>query len=205
RAYNPIVNPGAADREARVVLQKMLDQSLVGEKGYSRALQQTIQNGSLPPITVAAGYYLAWARTELAQIADAHPMPGLVRFVVGLDVWHQVQGDAAIKELIARKEDRHVGQGALVALDSDGRVSALVGGADFAVSQFDRATQAMRQPGSAFKLFVYVAAIKAGLTPNSVRPDVPISVGDWAPANADHQFLGPITLTKAFALSRNTV
>jgi len=204
-AYNPTINPGAADHQARVVLQKMQDQSLIGENDYSRALRQTIQSGQLPPITVAAGYYLAWARTELAQIAEAQEMRGRVRFVVGLDVWHQLQGDAAIKELIARNEDRHVSQGALVALDGDGRVSALVGGADFAVSQFDRATQAMRQPGSAFKLFVYVASIKAGLKPNSVRPDAPISVGDWTPANSDHQFLGPITLMKAFARSRNTV
>jgi penicillin-binding protein 1A len=204
-AYNPSVNPGAADQQARIVLQKMLNQGLIGEKEYSRALRQTIQNGALSPIIVAAGYYLAWARAELAQIAEAQEARGRVRFVVGLNVWHQLQGDAAIKELLARNEDRHVSQGALVALDGDGRVSALVGGADFAVSQFDRATQAMRQPGSAFKLFVYVASIKTGLSPNSVRPDAPISVGDWAPANADHQFLGPITLTKAFARSRNTV
>jgi penicillin-binding protein 1A len=204
-AYNPTVNPGAAGQQARVVLQKMLNQSLIGENDYSGALRQTIQSGSLSPITIAASYYLAWARTELGQIAEAQEMRGRVRFVVGLNGWYQLQGDAAIKKQIARNEDRHVSQGALVALDGDGRVSALVGGADFALSQFDRATQAMRQPGSAFKLFVYVAAIKTGLDPNSVRSDAPISVGDWTPANADHQFLGPITLMKAFARSRNTV
>jgi penicillin-binding protein 1A len=204
-AYNPAVNPDAAGQQARAVLQKMLNQSLIGENEYSRALRQTLQGGSLPPVTVDAGYYLAWARAELAQIAEAQEMSGRVRFVVGFNVWHQLQGEAAIKELIARNEDRHVSQGALVTLDGDGRVSALVGGADFAVSQFDRATQARRQPGSAFKLFVYVASIKTGLKPNSVRLDAPISVGDWTPANADHQFLGPITLRTAFARSRNTV
>jgi penicillin-binding protein 1A len=125
--------------------------------------------------------------------------------VVGLDTCHQVHGEAAIKELIARNEDRHVGQGALISLESDGRVSALVGGTDFASSQFDRATQAMRQPGSAFKLFVYTAAMKIGISPNSIRLDAPISVGDWTPDNADHKFLGPITLRQAFAFSRNTV
>jgi penicillin-binding protein 1A len=204
-AYNPTVNPSAADHEARVVLQKMLTQGLIGENDYSRALRQTVQSGSLAPIPILTGYYLAWARTELAQIAEAQEMRGRVRFVVGLNLRHQVQGDAAIKELIGRNDSRHVSQGALVALHSDGRVSALVGGADFAASQFDRATQAMRQPGSAFKLFVYVASVKAGLSPNSVRLDEPISFGDWTPANADNRFLGPITLTKAFALSRNTV
>jgi penicillin-binding protein 1A len=204
-AYNPAGNPAAADHEARAVLQKMLDRGMIGENDYSGALRQTIQSGSLSPIPIAAGYYLAWARTELVQIAGTQEMRGRVRFVVGLNPSQQAHGDAAIKELIARNDNRHVSQGALVALDSDGRVSALVGGADFAASQFDRATQAMRQPGSAFKLFVYVASIKAGLSPNSLRLDEPVSVGDWTPANADHQFLGPITLTKAFALSRNTV
>jgi penicillin-binding protein 1A len=203
--YNPIVNPEAADRQARAVLQKMLSQNRIRQDEFSSALRQTIQRGSLSQIAISTGYYVAWSWTELVQIARAHPTRGLLRYVVGIDTWHQVRGEATIKELIARNGDRHVGQGALISLASDGRVSALVGGADFASSQFDRATQAMRQPGSAFKLFVYVASIKMGLHPNSIRPDAPISVDGWTPDNADHQFLGPITLTKAFALSRNTV
>ena len=204
-AYNPINNPDVADQQARAVLQKMFNQNLVSQNELSRALRQTIQRGSLSQVAISAGYYVAWSRTELAQIAKSHPTRGRMRYVVGLDPWHQVHGQAAIKELIARNEDRHVGQGALVSLESDGRVSALVGGTDFASSQFDRATQAMRQPGSAFKLFVYVASIKMGLNPNSIRSDAPISVGDWTPDNADHKFLGPIPLRQAFAFSRNTV
>ncbi len=205
RTYNPISNPEAADKAARAVMQKMLNQHLISENEFSRAEGRAIQRGSLPPITIAAGYYIAWSHVELAEIAKAHPTRSRVRYAVGLDTWHQAHGESTIREQIARNENRHVGQGALVTLDSDGLVSALVGGADFATSQFDRATQAMRQPGSAFKLFVYAAAIKMGLTPNSVRPDAPISFDGWMPENADHQFLGPITLTKAFALSRNTV
>jgi penicillin-binding protein 1A len=204
-AYNPITNPEAADRQARAVLQKMLNQNLIGQNEFSHALRQTIQRGSLPQIAMATGYYVAWSRAELAQIARAHPIRGRMRYVVGLDAWHQVRGEAVIKESIARNEGRHVGQGALISLDGDGRVSALVGGTDFASSQFDRATKARRQPGSAFKLFVYVASINKGLNPGSIRLDAPISVGDWTPDNADHKFLGPITLTKAFAFSRNTV
>ncbi len=215
--YNPIANPDAADRQARAVLEKMLNQGRISQAEFSRALRQAIPAPHPPlqapdgregvaPIPVATGYYVAWSRAELADIAAAHPDHGVMRYVVGLDTWHQVQGDATIKEMLARnKEGRHVGQGALVALDRDGRVDALVGGEDFGSSQFDRATQAMRQPGSAFKLFVYAAALKAGLEPDSVRQDGPITVDGWRPGNADHQFLGPIPLKKAFALSRNSV
>jgi penicillin-binding protein 1A len=203
--YNPISHHDAADQQARIVLQKMLDQNLIRQADFSRALRQTRQHGSRPQIAISTGYYIAWARPELAQIERAHPTRGRVRYVVGLDTWYQVHGEAAIKEAIAQSEDRHVGQGALVSLASDGRVTALVGGTDFAASQFDRATQAMRQPGSAFKLFVYLAAFKKGLTPNSIRLDEPFSVDGWTPDNADRQFLGPITLREAFARSRNTV
>jgi penicillin-binding protein 1A len=215
--YNPIANPDAANRQALAVLEKMLNQNRISHAEYSRALRQGISSPRARPemrkggegaasIPIVTGYYVAWSRAELAEIAAAHPGRGVMRYVVGLDVWHQIQGEATIREMLARnKEGRHVGQGALVALDRDGRVDALVGGEDFASSQFDRATQAMRQPGSAFKLFVYTAAIKAGLSPNSVRLDEPVSIDGWSPDNADHKFLGPIPLKKAFALSRNTV
>jgi penicillin-binding protein 1A len=212
-ASNPIADPEAADRQVLAVLRKMLDQDRINQDAYTYAVRQLYPNAggnTPPPAASATGYYVAWARAELANIAAAHPGasergPGVMRFVVGLDPWHQVQGEAAIRDALARNGDRHVGQGALVAIDSDGRVDALVGGADFAASQFDRATQAKRQPGSAFKLFVYTAAINAGLSPNSVRPDAPVSVDGYAPENIDHQFLGPIALVSAFAKSRNTV
>jgi penicillin-binding protein 1A len=211
RLYNPIANPEAADRQARAVLEKMLYQDRISQDAYSRSLREA---NALPrermagAVAITTGYYVAWSYAELADIAAARPAgvgKGLMRYVVGLDPWHQAQGEAAIQEALARSGDRHVGQGALVAIDSDGRVDALVGGADFAASQFDRATQAKRQPGSAFKLFVYTAAINAGLSPNSIRTDAPVSVNGYAPHNVDHAFLGPIPLVTAFAKSRNTV
>jgi penicillin-binding protein 1A len=203
--YNPIAHPQAAAQQANVVLDKMVQQNRISERERSRALQQGIRPGPLAPIDVGTGYYVMWSRVELADIAAAHPAGGMMRFVVGLDGWQQAQGEATIRDMIVRNEGRHVGQGALVAIDSDGRIGALVGGAGFASSQFDRATQAMRQPGSAFKLFVYAAAIQAGLSPDSIRQDAPVSIDGWSPNDSDHRFLGPITLTKAFALSRNTV
>jgi penicillin-binding protein 1A len=87
----------------------------------------------------------------------------------------------------------------------EGAVRALVGGRNYAESQFNRAVAAKRQPGSAFKPFVYLAALEHGLTPDSVREDSPINVKGWQPENYNHEYFGPVTLTKALALSLNTV
>ena len=93
----------------------------------------------------------------------------------------------------------------MVALDPDGAVKALVGGRNYADSQFNRAVAAKRQPGSAFKPFVYLAALEKGLTPDTVREDAPISVKGWNPENYSREYFGPVTLTKALSLSLNTV
>ena len=98
-----------------------------------------------------------------------------------------------------------VGQGAVVALSPDGAVRALVGGRNYAESQFNRAVAAKRQPGSAFKPFVYLTAIERGLTPDTMREDKPIAVKGWHPENYSHEYFGPVSLTKALALSLNTV
>ena len=98
-----------------------------------------------------------------------------------------------------------VEQGALVALDPTGGVKALIGGRNYAESQFNRAVAAKRQPGSSFKPFVYLAALEKGLTPDTVRDDAPISVNGWNPENYSREYFGPVTLTKALSLSLNTV
>ena len=108
-------------------------------------------------------------------------------------------------ELDAKGAKFSVNQGALVALDPDGGVKALVGGRNYAESQFNRAIAAERQPGSSFKPFVYLAALEKGVRPDDVRQDAPISVKGWSPENFHREYLGPVTLTKALALSLNTV
>jgi penicillin-binding protein 1A len=99
---------------------------------------------------------------------------------------------------------RNVHQGALVALTPDGAVRAMVGGRDYASSQFNRATQARRQPGSAFKLFVYLAGLEAGLSPDEMVLDAPVRVAGWQPRNYDGRYWGRVTLRRALALSLNT-
>src|SRR6201999_3339357 len=98
-----------------------------------------------------------------------------------------------------------IGQGAMVAMTPDGVVRALVGGRNYGDSQFNRAIAAKRQPGSAFKPFVYLTALEAGLTPDTVRQDAPIAVKGWKPENFEHEYHGPVTLTQALAMSLNTV
>ncbi|GLS43125.1 transglycosylase domain-containing protein [Methylobacterium brachythecii] len=112
---------------------------------------------------------------------------------------------ALVDELNAKGVRYNVGQGALVSMKPDGAVRALIGGRDYAQSQFNRATTAKRQPGSSFKPFVYLSAVERGLTPDTVRDDAPIKIGNWSPENYTHAYHGPVTLRDALAQSLNTV
>jgi penicillin-binding protein 1A len=112
---------------------------------------------------------------------------------------------AVIDELAAKSVKFNVSQGALVAMTPDGAVRAMVGGRNYAESQYNRAVTAKRQPGSSFKPFVYLTAIEAGLTPDTIRQDAPLNIKGWKPENYEHQYLGPVTLTQALSMSLNTV
>ena len=112
---------------------------------------------------------------------------------------------AIIDELAAKSVKFNVTQGALVAMTPDGAVRAMVGGRNYAESQYNRAVTAKRQPGSAFKPFVYLTAIEAGLTPETIRQDAPLDVKGWKPENYTHEYFGSVTLTQALAMSLNTV
>ncbi len=112
---------------------------------------------------------------------------------------------ALVDELDQKGAKWGVSQGALVAMRPDGAVRALIGGRDYAASQFNRATSARRQPGSAFKPFVYLAAVERGLTPDTVREDAPVSIKGWSPENYARDYRGSVTLREALAHSINTV
>jgi penicillin-binding protein 1A len=112
---------------------------------------------------------------------------------------------ALAEELDKQGAKLGVSQGAFVALAPSGEILALVGGRNYSESQFNRATAARRQPGSAFKPFVYLAALERGLTPQDIREDGPVNVRGWRPENSTREFQGPVTLTQALAQSLNTV
>jgi penicillin-binding protein 1A len=109
------------------------------------------------------------------------------------------------RQLAGPGTERNVGQGALISMTSDGAVRAMVGGRSYAESQFNRATQALRQPGSAFKLFVYLAGLENGLDPDDRFQDAPVRIGDWSPSNYADRYYGEVTLREAYARSLNSV
>jgi penicillin-binding protein 1A len=123
-----------------------------------------------------------------------------------VDTGLQAMAERALVDELNRQGARYnVGQGALVSMRPDGAIRALIGGRDYAQSQFNRATTAKRQPGSSFKPFVYLAAVERGATPDTVREDAPVRIGNWAPENYSHRYEGAVTLRTALALSLNTV
>lgn len=148
-------------------------------------------------------YFADWALDQVAGYAG--PGAGDIVVFTTLDSRLQLAAEEAVGWALSGEGARRgVGQAALVALAPDGAVQAMVGGSDYAKSQFNRATQALRQPGSAFKLFVYLAALEAGLTPRTVVEDAPLAIGKWKPRNYDGSFAGPVTLREALARSLNT-
>ena len=128
----------------------------------------------------------------------------IVDTTVDLDL--QKLAEQSIRRLIDENGEKlNVSQGALVSIDNSGAVRAMVGGYDYANSQFDRASEARRQPGSAFKPFVFLAALEQGRTPDSVRNDAPIRIGKWTPENYNGKYYGKVTLATALAKSLNSV
>jgi penicillin-binding protein 1A len=148
----------------------------------------------------AARYFADWVIDQVPAFVGPTARDLVVHTT--LDAAAQRAAEAAVAGLGERGS---VGQAALVAMTPDGAVRAMVGGRDYAASQFNRATQARRQPGSAFKIAVYAAALEAGFAPDDAFADVPVEVAGWSPRNYGGIYLGEITLTTAFAKSSNSV
>ena len=149
-------------------------------------------------------YFADWVAAQLADFVG--PDSRDLTVVTTLDPRMQAEAEAAIAGAIARDGAKDaVSQGALVAMSPDGAVRAMVGGRSYDASQFNRATQAQRQPGSAFKPFVYLAGFEAGLRPSDHFVDGPIQIGGWRPRDYGDRYLGDMTLAEALAQSINTI
>src|SRR5690348_14703106 len=190
----PTQHLAAAQKRSRLVLRAMADTGVISAgRAASLSLARPVsQEARLP----AGTYFADWVAPSAAQAFDSDF--GQVRVQTTLD--------RDLQRLAVRAVTRaSIGdaQAALVAMRPDGRVVAMVGGKNYAESPFNRVTQARRQPGSAFKLFVYLAALRAGWTPDSLIEDKPITIGGWTPVNSDGIYRGPITLREAFARSSN--
>lgn len=190
----PTRNLAGAQKRSRLVLQEMADNGHISQSRAqaTRSARPVRNNSNVPTGT----YFADWVAPQAAQAFDADY--GEVRVPTTLDADLQRVAVRAVAN--ARIGDA---QAALVAMRPDGRVVAMVGGRNYGKSPFNRATQARRQPGSAFKLFVYLAALRAGYTPDSIIEDKAISVDGWSPGNNDGVYRGSISLREAFARSSN--
>ena len=193
---------GANERAAQVITA-MAEQGHITEAMAKLALANPAQvkhDKSAGSINYAADYVMDALDDTVGAIDED------IVVTTTIDLTMQAEAERALTdELNAKGAKFGVEQGALVALDPTGAVKAMVGGRNYADSQFNRAVAAKRQPGSSFKPFVYLAALEKGLTPDTVREDAPISVKGWNPENYSREYFGPVTLTKALALSLNTV
>ena len=195
--YSPTADVEAARARSGVVLETMAKNGFITPDEAQAAnpaaikIQQTTSNNSVR-------YFTDWALPQLDTLIDQTTEP--------IDVWTTLDpGMQAAADRSIRANAPDGAQGALVAIDRDGAVRAMVGGKDYVSSIYNRATQAERQPGSAFKLFVYLSALESGMKPTDTIVDEPVTIDGWSPRNAERQNLGPVSLREAFSRSINTV
>lgn len=204
--YNPMRNPELAQSRTQVVLNSMV------AAGY---MSQTDRDLIEPPkrwwrydtkkSKPIAHYFTDWV---LDQVGDYVTLDQDVTVIVSLNARMQMAAERLVRGLMKKggaAAQRDVSQVALVALGADGAVRAMIGGADYRASKFNRAVQAKRQPGSAFKPVVFLAGFDAGLAPDTVMTDAPLTIDGWSPQNFKKEYLGRITLREAMTRSINTV
>jgi penicillin-binding protein 1A len=199
--FNPRVDPNAAAARGRQVLAAMVATGSLSQPEADKASRQIhFPGGRL----TEAGWFADWAAAQAEDVLEEGE-DATVRTT--LDPAIQAQAERHLAALLQREgAAHHVGQGAVVVLDAaTGAVRAMVGGRDYRESPYDRATLARRQPGSAFKPFVWLAALEHGVRPDDRVTDAPIHLGGWSPRNFEHRFLGEITVEEALAQSINTV
>lgn len=195
--YSPTADAQAAVDRAKVVLGLMqqngaIDASQAGAVDF-KAIKFAAEAGQN-----SARYFTDWALPQLDLLLGENTDP--IEVWTTLDPKLQAAATEAIKANVPGGA-----QGALVSMDRDGAVLALVGGTDYVTSNYNRATNAVRQPGSAWKLFVYLAALEAGYTPNDKVVDEPVTIDGWSPRNSGRTFVSQIDVRTAFTYSKNTV
>ncbi|HTG06160.1 MAG TPA: PBP1A family penicillin-binding protein [Bradyrhizobium sp.] len=199
----PNRNPEGAEKRAQTVLTAMADAKFITEAQAKASIGHPSYN-----VKAAGAGTVNYVADWIGEVLD--DLIGQIdqNIVVETSIDPKLQSVAEasiIDELAAKSVKFNVSQGALVAMTPEGAVRAMIGGRNYADSQYNRAVTAKRQPGSAFKPFVYLTAIEAGLTPETIRQDAPLDVKGWKPENYTHEYFGAVTLTQALAMSLNTV
>jgi len=199
----PTHNFAGAEARSQVVLKAMAEAKFAKDNDLKVALMQPphiVKQSAAGGVNYAADYVMDAINELVGRIEED------VIVETTIDGTMQAAAEKALVEELTQKGVKYdVEQGALVSMTPDGAVRALIGGVNYAESQFNRAISAKRQPGSAFKPFVFLTALERGLTPDTIRDDKPISVKGWRPENYTREYFGPVTLTQALANSLNTV
>ncbi|MEM9331573.1 MAG: transglycosylase domain-containing protein [Pseudomonadota bacterium] len=200
---SPARNPDLAEARAQVVLAAMRRSEFITDSEATKAL--TMQAKKAKRFWSGSEHYVAdLVMKQLPSLIGEFRTDLVVDTTIDFEM--QREAGSIIEEMLKKNgAKRTVSQAALVSMSSRGAVRALVGGREYADSQFNRVTDAKRQPGSAFKPIVYLAALEAGRTPESVRQDAPVRIGNWTPVNYDRKYRGPVTLKSALSKSLNTI
>ncbi|MBV9554016.1 MAG: PBP1A family penicillin-binding protein, partial [Alphaproteobacteria bacterium] len=202
--FSPTRDKEKTAARAAQVLDLMVETGAIDQPQEAAAQRSGVELNKIALARPGMRYFADWVADQVRDFAGTGNRDLTVRTT--LDPRMQAAAESVIADTLARHGLQDVvSQGALVAMTPDGAVRAMVGGRDYNESQFNRATQAQRQPGSAFKPFVYLAGIEAGLRPGDRFVDGPIQIGNWRPHNYTNKYLGEISVAEALAESVNTV
>src|SRR5712672_888360 len=203
-ALAPTRNLEGARQRAALVLKAMVETGAISPQQADAARRDPASLRVPPDNPPGTNYFVDMLGGDGKHVVDSASADLTVRSTLDLDL-QSIAENVIARRLRAEGRAKRVGQAALLAMAPDGAILAMVGGRDYNESQFNRVTQAKRQPGSLFKLFVYLAAFQKGVSPQTTVVDKPVQIGNWEPENYGGRFRGPVTLRAAFANSINSV
>ncbi|MBE6451915.1 MAG: PBP1A family penicillin-binding protein [Alphaproteobacteria bacterium] len=198
--YNPIASKDKSIERAKVVLKIMQENKLISSENLEQILTMPIGRVKNAKVQGAA-YFADWVYNEINAYLGERDRD--IYALTTLDQSLQEKASDLLEKALTNNKDKNVKQGAIVVMDFEGRVKAMVGGANYNKSQYNRAVSALRQPGSAFKPFVYITALQKGWEPEDIISDKPIIVKDWKPENNDKKIYGNVSLDFALQKSLN--
>jgi penicillin-binding protein 1A len=203
-AFNPLTDGDVAHKRAQLVLRNMVAAEYLTPEEAEKIAGEGRDLSSVADSSRTGQHFADWVMDQVSGYVGFVDRDLVV--VTTLDPRLQRAAESELVRVLDEQgPERNASQAALVSMTPDGAVRAMVGGRDYATSQFNRSTQSLRQPGSAFKAFVFLAALEQGMTPDMTMTDSPISVEGWAPGNYRDRYYGKVTLREAFALSLNSV
>ena len=199
--YNPIANFELSKKRASLVLNNMAKNNMISIKEVNKAKFNNTKYSKFTNAPKSTRYFVDWLLPRVKSYVGEIEKDLIVRTT--LDVKLQKIAEKSLINVNSKFESAE--QSSLVALDLNGGIIAMIGGTDYGDTQFNRVTQAKRQPGSAFKLFVYLAGLESGFSPNDTIIDSKIDIEGWSPKNYKNEYIGEVTLREAFSKSINTV